>query len=128
MYWEYGYKQIVEAITPIQADYEIIKVQQSYAQPYIYFLFYQKYDPVKYQAQAKLKESEVGDVGQVEKLDNISFEAIDWSVNRGDKGVLLIGDTIRIPVEDSSDPEQFKIINEINYLNGNPAFRIIEPL
>jgi len=128
MYWEYGYKQIVEAITPIQANYEIIKVQQSYAQPYIYFLFYQKYDPVKYQAQAKLKESEVGDVGQVEKLDNISFEAIDWSVNRGDKGVLLIGDTIRIPVEDSSNPEQFKIINEINYLNGNPAFRIIEPL
>jgi hypothetical protein len=127
-YWEYGYKQIVETITSIQSIYEVIKVQQSYAQPYIYFLFYQKYDPTKYQAQAKLQESEVGDVGQVERLDNIHFAPIDWSVNRGEKGNLFVADTIRIPVEDSRDPEQFKLIKEINYLNTNPAFRIIEPL
>jgi len=128
MFWEYGYKQIVETVTPIQSDYEVIKVQQSYAQPYIYFLFYQKYDPAKYQAQAKLKESVIGDVGQVERLDNIHFAPIDWSVNRGEKGTLFVADLIRIPVEDSSDPEQFKVIKEINYLNNNPAFRIIEPL
>lgn len=126
--WEYGYKQIVGTVTPIQSNYETIKVQQSYAQPYIYFLFYQKYSPAKYQAQAKLKESAVGDVGQVERLDNIYFAPIDWSVNRGEKGSLFVADTIRIPVEDSSDPEQFKLIKEINYLNTNPAFRIIEPL
>ena len=127
-YWEYGYKQIVETVTPIQSEYELIKVQQSYAQPYIYFLFYQKYDPAKYQAQAKLTESQVGDVGQVERLDNIYFAPIDWSVNRGEKGYLFVADTIRIPVEDSSDPEQFNVIKEINYLNNNPAFRIVEPL
>lgn len=127
-YWRYGYKQIVETITPIQSDYEVIKVQQSYAQPYIYFLFYQKYSPAKYQAQAKLKESETGDVGQVERLDNIYFAPIDWSVNRGEKGSLFVADTIKIPIEDSSDPEQFKLIKEINYLDGIPAFRIIEPL
>lgn len=127
-YWRYGYKQIVETITPIQSDYEVIKVQQSYAQPYIYLLFYQKYSPAKYQAQAKLKESETGDVGQVERLDNIYFAPIDWSVNRGEKGSLFVADTIKIPIEDSSDPEQFKLIKEINYLDGIPAFRIIEPL
>lgn len=127
-YWRYGYKQIVETITPIQSDYEVIKVQQSYAQPYIYFLFYQKYSPAKYQAQAKLKESETGDVGQVERLDNIYFAPIDWSVNRGEKGSLFVADTIKIPVEDSNDPEQFKLIKEIDYLDGIPAFRIIEPL
>lgn len=127
-YWRYGYKQIVEIITPIQSDYEVVKVQQSYAQPYIYFLFYQKYSPAKYQAQAKLKESETGDVGQVERLDNIYFAPIDWSVSRGEKGSLFVADTIKIPIEDSSDPEQFRLIKEINYLDGIPAFRIIEPL
>jgi hypothetical protein len=127
-YWEYGYKQIVETVSPIQSEYGTIKVQQSYAQPYIYFLFYQKYSPAKYQAEAKLKESTVGDVGQVERLDNIYFVPIDWPGSRGEKGSLFVADTIRIPIEDSSNPEQFKVINEINYLNSNPAFRIVEPL
>lgn len=128
-YWEYGYKQIVETITPIQASYKKIKVQQSFAQPYIYFLFYQKYDPTKYQKQAKLIESPYGDVGQIERLDNIYFSPIDWSINRGERGVLFVADTIRIPPEDSSDPNLFKLIKEIKYLNGaDVAFRIIEVL
>ena len=127
-YWEYGYKQIVETVTPIQKNYKIIRVQQSYAQPYIYFLFYQKYDPANYQKQAKFVESEFrGDVGYVEKLDNICFCPIDWSVNRGNRATLFVADTIRIPPEDSSDEKLFKLIKEIKYLNGlYTAFRIIE--
>ena len=125
--WEYGYKQIVETITPIQSNYKTIKVQQSFAQPYIYFLFFQKYDPAKYQANSKLVESEYkGDVGYVLNLDNIEFTGIDWSVNRGDSGSLIIGDSLRIPPQDSNDPKLFKIIKEIKYLDGTDAFRIIE--
>ena len=132
-YWEYGYKQIVETVIPIQNNYQKVLVQQSYAQPYIYFLFYgaslnpQKYDPAKYQASAKLRESETGDVGQVENLDNIVFGAIDWSVNRGDKGSLIVGDTVRIPDADSVSQAEFKLIKEIKYLNGkDTAFKIVE--
>ncbi|OGM05236.1 hypothetical protein A2715_04755 [Candidatus Woesebacteria bacterium RIFCSPHIGHO2_01_FULL_39_32] len=125
--WSYGYKQIVETVTPIQNNYKEVRVQQSFAQPYIYFLFYQKYDPAKYQAGAKLSESEYkGDVGYVTKLDNICFCPIDWSVNRGDHGSLIIGDPIRIPPEDSSDTKLFNVIKEIKYLNGETAFRIVE--
>lgn len=126
-YWEYGYKQIVEVVTPIQNQFKTIKVQQSYAQPYIYFLFYQKYDPAKYQKQAILKESEYGDVGQVERLDNIYFAPIDWSINRGEEGTLFVADTVRIPVEDSKDSSMFEVISEIKYLNKRDiAFRIIK--
>ncbi len=139
-YWEYGYKQVVDTITPIQGNYKKIKVQQSFAQPYIYFLFYggdgysggdgytQGYDPAKYQKQANLIESEYkGDVGYVVKLDNIEFVPIDWSVNRGEHGVLFVADTIRIPPQDSKDENLFKIIAEIKYLDGfNTAFRILE--
>jgi hypothetical protein len=132
-YWEYGYREIVETITPIQKKYQKIKVQQSFSQPYIYFLFYgaaadpQKYDPVKYQRQAKLVESEYkGDVGYVTKLDNIEFAPIDWSANRGEKGTLFVADPIRIPPEDSSNEDLFTLIKEIRYLDGNTAFRIIE--
>jgi 4-amino-4-deoxy-L-arabinose transferase-like glycosyltransferase len=127
-YWEYGYKQIVETVTPIQGNYKVVKVQQSFAQPYIYFLFYQKYDPAKYQEQAKLTESEYkGDVGYVTKLDNIEFAPIDWSVVRGESGTLFVADAIRIPPEDSKDENLFRLIREIKYLDGaNTAFRIIE--
>jgi hypothetical protein len=126
-YWEYGYKQIVETVTPIQDNYKVVKVQQSFAQPYIYFLFYQKYDPAAYQEQAKLVESEYkGDVGYITKLDNIEFAPIDWSVNRGEKGTLFVADTIRIPPEDSKDENLFEIIREIKYLDkANTAFRIV---
>jgi len=133
--WEYGYKQIVETVTPIQDNYETVKVQQSFAQPYIYFLFYgvdgssasKGYDPAKYQKQARLVEGEYkGDVGYVEKLNNICFCPIDWSVNRGESGTLFVADTIRIPPEDSSDETLFKLIKEIKYLDGNTAFRVLE--
>ena len=125
--WHYEYKQMVQTVTPIQNNYETVRVQQSYAQPYIYFLFYQKYDPVKYQQQAKLIDSEVEqDVGKVEHLDNLYFGPIDWSVNRGDTDTLFVADEVRMPIADSSDPEYFRLIKEIKYPNGFTAFRIVD--
>jgi hypothetical protein len=124
-YWFYGYKQVVEKITPIQNNYDEIIFQQSYAQPYIYFLFYQKYDPAKYQAQAKLTESKVGDVGLVESLDNISFETFSWPA-AATKGDLVIGDDVS--TFGSKDDKSFKLVSEIKYPNGMTAFRILEKL
>lgn len=125
--WSYGYKQVVETVTPIESNYKTVRVQQSFAQPYIYFLFYQRYDPVKYQKQANLVSSEYkNDVGYQLKLDNIIFVPIDWSIDRGDHGDIVIGDPERIPPEDSKDENQFKLIKDIKYLDGVEAFRIIE--
>ncbi len=127
-YWEYGYKQMVEAIDPIKNDYKEIKIQQSFSQPYIYFLFYgggKGYDPAEYQKQANLREVLAGDVGQVERLDNICFCPIDWTVNRGDTGTLFAADEIRIPPLDSQDPEAFELVSEIYYPSGDLAFRIL---
>jgi len=123
--WEYGYKQIVAEINPIQNDYDEIVVQQSYAQPYIYFLFFQKYPPAKFQNQNNFVENKYGDVGQVTELGKIKFEPIDWSVRRGQKGKLFVGDPIKIPVADISSDEH-KVVSEIKYLDGEPAFRLVE--
>ena len=126
--WGYGYKQIVKEITPIQKNYQKIVVQQSFAQPYIYFLFYQKYDPGKYQKQAVLSESEFkGDVGYVNKLDNIEFTIINWTLFRGDSGTLFAADPETIPPKDSSDPNLFREIADIKYPDGiYTAFRVLE--
>lgn len=125
--WSYGFKQIVEEITPIQDKYQRIKIQQSFAQPYIYFLFYQRYDPHKYQEQANLIESDFkGDVGYVEKIDNIYFWPINWPADRQEKSTIVVADEIRIPDEDFSKEENLTLLREIKYLDGNTAFKVVE--
>ena len=126
--WEYGYEQIVETVTPIEGNYKKVVVQQSFAQPYIYFLFFNQYDPAKYQKENSFVNSEYKfDVGYVTKVGNIYFEAIDWSRNRGDHGTLFVADTLRIPPLDSADEKEFKLIKEIKYLDNKvTAFRILE--
>lgn len=125
--WNYGYKQAVQTVNVNIDKYDHIIIQQSYDQPYIYFLFYLKYDPATYQQEAKLIAGDTeGDVGKVEHLgDKIVFGPVDWTVKRGDSGTLFVADTIRIPVEDSVDPAQFDTLNTIKYLNGFTAFRVI---
>lgn len=123
-YWNYGYKQVVEKVNEVGSNYENIIVEQSYAQPYIYFLFFQKYDPAKYQKQAGLtKTANVSDVGLVENLDNIKFSAMDWSQTRNMQGALVVvNGTTPIPTD-----LNHMLIEKINYLNGrDPAFNIIQ--
>jgi len=123
--WDYGYKQVVNAVTPIQSNYKKIVVQQSYDQPYIYFLFYQKYDPYKYQSNAKLKESSFGDVGLVETLDNITFQDYSFPYVSSLRPILIVGDGTRIPVD--YQKFGFNLITDIKYPDGIfTAFRILD--
>jgi 4-amino-4-deoxy-L-arabinose transferase-like glycosyltransferase len=124
--WNYGYKQMVEEIAPIQANYQKVLIPQSYSQPYIYFLFFQKYDPSKYQRNAQLIESKTGDVGVVEKLDNIYFINFDWQQNKKEHNVLIVGDPVQIPISEISGNKTFNLLKEIKYLNGDVAFRMLE--
>ncbi len=123
-YWYYGYKQAVEYITPIQDKYEKIIFLQSYNQPYIFFLFYQKYDPLRYQPMAHLVDEGL-DVGLVDKLNNIEFEKFGWPHAIGQKGTLIIGDNISIP--ENYGEADYTLLKEIKYLDNHKiAFRIVE--
>jgi hypothetical protein len=121
--WSYGFREAVREITPVQDDYDRIVFKQSYAQPYIYFLFYQKYDPAKYQRKASLQESSYGDVGLVKRLDNIYFEDFAWPApaKRGD---LVVGGPIAVPA--TYYEASYELVKEINQPNGNIAFRIVK--
>lgn len=127
-HWRYGYREAVRYVTSIQSKYKNVIFEQSFNQPYIYFLFYQKYNPSEFQKQARLVDSEYkGDVGYQMSLDNILFEKIDWSVLRNTKNTLVVVDPARVPVEIQNDKENFPVIKEIKYLNGRDvAFEIIE--
>ncbi len=127
-YWHYGYKQLVEKLKPLQTKYTDIVIQQSYAQPYIFFLFYNQYDPVKYQtvSQEVFVPSQYGDVGLVSGFENIQFREISWREDRGKSGTLFVADLIKIPRQDSSSEKEFNLVGEIKYLNNKTALRLIE--
>lgn len=45
--WQYGYKQAIEKIAPIQSKYQKIYIADGPDRPYIFFLFYPKINPNK---------------------------------------------------------------------------------
>jgi 4-amino-4-deoxy-L-arabinose transferase-like glycosyltransferase len=126
-FWQYGYKSVVEKIYPIRNNYSKIIFTQKYGQPYIYWLFYGQYEPKIYQQKAKLTEDIFGDVGQVEKLDNIEFRPVFWEADRNLPRTLLIGTDEELPLN-KIDLNQARILEEIKFLNGKVAFRVVETL
>lgn len=121
------YKELVEEITPIQNNYKLIEFQQSYAQPYMYFLFYSKYDPLKYQKQNSFIPSNFSDVGLVEKLDNIKFvDNVYMDYFPDVRPLLLVGNAIAFPKDKIVSSKEANILKEIKYIDGSPAFYIVE--
>lgn len=128
-YWSYGYKQLVQELTPRVESGESIIFQQSYNQPYIYFLFYNKYDPAKYHiiSQENYIPSPVGDVGQIRALETISFERLDWPVLKQKTGAIVVGDGISVSATGSQDGTNYEVLNQIVYLDKiYTAFRIVK--
>ena len=123
-YWFWGYKQVVTEVSSIQDNYNKIIIEQSYDQPYIYFLFYEKYDPAKYQKQARLTDGGV-DVGLVEGFDKYSFQKFNWPYATGQEKVLLVGTPLTVPPQINLN--SYNVVDEIKYPDGFiTAFKLVE--
>ncbi len=57
---QYGYKQLITSVTQLYPDYEKILVTKGHGAPYIFFLFYQKYDPAHYQSLGSPRDPDYG--------------------------------------------------------------------
>jgi hypothetical protein len=123
--WLYGYKQIISLIPENISTYNKVIMSDSYGQPYIYYLFYKKYPPQQFQNQATLDQPTV-DVGTVRKIDNIEFKHIYWSDVKMEKNSLFIGSIDELPDKDIKNFSEYKILGEVNFLDKQPAFRMVE--
>ncbi len=111
--WLYGHQQAVNYINDKKGNFKEIKMTDFYGQPHIFYLFYSKYPPVKFQNQAFFEESNQVDVGRVRQIDKISFEPINWGEDSKNKDLLLI----------ISEDEMFR-----NELEGKPVFNNLEAI
>lgn len=114
-WWQYGYRQVVEEVAKREKDYQKILVTYRYDQPYIYFLFYQKIDPLWYQ-----KNWGGGEVKRMERsFGKYEFRNLEWSMDQNLKNTLLVGTPDEIPAN------TLGLLKEIKFLDGQVAFRIV---
>ena len=108
--WNYGYRELVDFLKPIHTKYKkVIVSNQGYLdQSYMFFLFYNKYDPQKYLAEGG------------NRFLNYEFRTFDY-YNEKDLPVLYI--------ETSKDLlKKFKVIKRIYFPDGTEAMRVVEKL
>lgn len=86
--------------------------------PYLYYLFYTKYDPKTFQALFNDQAD-----NQL-KINNFTFREINWRTDRSQSDVLFIGSPWTLPEEDLKDAT---ILKKIYLPNGNETLRIVSP-
>ena len=121
--WADGYRQLAEYTIPREDKYEKIIISGHYWKPYVYFLFYKKYPPEKFQG-----------IGSSYGFDKYIFGGTSWVY--GDKELSFVKlrdvageDDILVAVS----PQEFKhqeinlrVLKEIKNHNGDIVFYVAE--
>ncbi len=105
-YWQYGYKEAVAYAQKHKSEYKKIVVSTKLEQPYIFFLFYSKFDPAIYMT---LRGTLSG------SFDDYEFRPIYWDRESRDGSILYIGSPDEI--SDVTDAD-------IRYPDGTTAMKV----
>lgn len=119
--WQYGYSQVIEEINNIQDKYPKIYFTKYYGEPHIFYMFFSKYDPRKYQNNNTLMRDSHANWRWVDQLDKIYF-INDWEMvekMKTEKNALVIASPGNVPVDSRK-------IKTIYFLDGSVAFEIVE--
>lgn len=120
--WGFGYKFLNTTLQ--QETFRTKKVIMSHPEysHYIYLLFYQKYDPLKYQKEAIRYSYTEDKFLHVRKYDRFEFRQIDWKKDTKMQNALLIAFPQEIPL---SVKKQFRSF-DITLPDGKTMFTVIE--
>lgn len=122
--WQYGYKEVVDYIKQNSNQYEQIFITKKYGEPHEFLLFYVQYSPKKYQTDSSLARYFKSDWYWVDKFDKYRF-INDWEIK---ENVKCTTSNVRCLLITSPNnyPEKSKLIKTINFIDGKPAFDIME--
>lgn len=124
--WHCGYKELVSYINKVKGNNKVI-VDTTYQGPYIFFLFYEKYNPADYQRQARLIQESSNSLGEGAGYDNYTFKSIYWPDDRSLPNTIFAGPEERLPEKDLLDGK-VEILESINFSDGKEAFKIVKTL
>jgi len=116
--WQYGYEQAVAEIKKIEPRYEkiIVSNQPHLDQSYMFFLFYLRYDPIKYQQEGGTVSG--GFAEERNAFGKYVFRPIEWSKEEKSEKILYVG-------RPEDFPGEKPVVKTIYFLNGEPAIKIV---
>jgi 4-amino-4-deoxy-L-arabinose transferase-like glycosyltransferase len=122
--WQYGYKETVNFIKANYQNYDKIYVTKKYGEPHEFVLFYWPWNPQQYLNDPNLKWNYHADWYWVDGFDKFIFindwEMIDKLKIKNEKLKIL---AITSP---ENYPDGWNKLKTINFLDGKPAFEILE--
>lgn len=123
-YRGYVYKPLVNDLEKYYSKYKKIIITKAQASPYIYILFYTKYDPVKYQNEGSPRDL---DYTGFDKYFFVPFDCpltggVDGEGQvRGKPGILYV-DAGTCP----TPKHNVRVVDRIKWLDGSGAFKLME--
>jgi len=126
-FWSYGMKEMSQYAWQHQDEYQEIVIDPKLVSesttminvPYLYLLFYGKYDPFLFQTSPRRKIKTEDSVD----FDKFTFREIYWPKDKFKENTLFIGSPWVLP-PDELKPGQ--ILKEIKFKNGLTAFLIVK--
>ncbi len=119
--WQYGYKQALDyVLSNPELSSKPLYISKRYGEPHIFYLFYTKYDPLKYQTNPTLVRYARTNWRWVDRLDNVYF-INDWEVKeklKDQHGVLITAP--------DNYPGNPPILKQFKFLDGKGAFDVVE--
>ena len=95
--WQCGYKELVNYVKINYHRFDKFYITKESGPPYIFFLYYLKYPPEKFQKQASLGKIDQYGFAQVENFDKFVFN-LNYPQNK--KNVVIVGRPLEIPEEE----------------------------
>lgn len=121
-YRGYVYKELVADLQKFYPNSKKIIITKSVGSPYIYILFYSKYEPKKYQAEGSPLDL---DYTGFDKYYFVPLDCPLAGANEdevvGQKGILYIDKGSCV-----TTAKNIRVLSTINWKDGNPAFKIVE--
>lgn len=112
--WEFGYKDAILAIQPYTKLYNHIAVTESIGRPYMYVLFYTKYDPSRF---INHKQAFFDADGFYHVVTFDKFEFINKNPEKVTEPTIIIGEPYWFRPSD-------KLIKTVNQLDGTPVLSV----
>ena len=109
--WQFGYEYAVSYAQEHRKDYKKIIIDNSLEQPYIFFLFYTRFDPKAYLAGGGTKN------GENQAFDIFEFREVQWNKENHDGSNLYIL---------SPQQEHGEALHTIRYFDNSEAFVMTE--
>lgn len=119
--WQYGYEQAISSLNQNYDKYPKIYFSKYYGEPHIFYMFFSKYNPMRFQNNATLMRDSHTNWRWVDRLDKIYF-LNDWELVdklKGETNALVI-------TSPDSVPENSRHLETIYFLDGSKAFEIVE--